>query len=54
MPKAIYAGSFDPFTMGHYDILLRASKLFEEVIIAIGTNTSKKTLFSPEEKKEMI
>lgn len=54
MPKAIYAGSFDPFTMGHYDILLRASKMFEEVIVAIGTNTSKKTLFSPEEKKEMI
>ena len=47
MPKAIYAGSFDPFTMGHYDILLRASKMFEEVIVAIGTNTSKKTLFSP-------
>lgn len=54
MPKAIYAGSFDPFTMGHYDILLRASKMFEEVIVAIGTNTSKKTLFSPEEKREMI
>ena len=54
MPKAIYAGSFDPFTMGHYDILLRASKMFEELIVAIGTNTSKKTLFSPEEKKEEL
>ncbi len=54
MSKAIYAGSFDPFTMGHYDILARASKMFEEVIVAIGTNTSKKSLFTPQEKLEMI
>lgn len=54
MTKAIYAGSFDPFTMGHLNILKRASKMFEEVIIAIGTNTSKKSLFTPEEKLEMI
>lgn len=54
MTKAIYAGSFDPFTMGHLNILDRASKLFEEVIVAIGTNTSKKSLFTPDEKQEMI
>lgn len=54
MTKAIYAGSFDPFTLGHLDILTRASAMFEEVIVAIGTNTSKKTLFSPEEKYKMI
>lgn len=54
MTKAIYAGSFDPFTMGHLDILNRASTMFEEVIVAIGTNTSKKSLFNPEEKLEMI
>lgn len=54
MARAIYAGSFDPFTMGHLDILQRAATMFEEVIVAIGTNTSKKSLFSPDEKFEMI
>jgi pantetheine-phosphate adenylyltransferase len=54
MTKAIYAGSFDPFTMGHLNILERASKMFEEIIVAIGTNTSKQALFTPEEKLEMI
>lgn len=54
MITAIYAGSFDPFTMGHLNILNRAVKMFDEVIIAIGTNTSKKSLFMPEEKLEMI
>lgn len=54
MITAIYAGSFDPFTMGHLNILNRAAKMFDEVIIAIGTNTSKKSLFMPEEKLEMI
>lgn len=54
MTKAIYAGSFDPFTMGHLNILDRGSQLFGEVIVAIGTNTSKKSLFTPDEKLEMI
>lgn len=54
MTKVIYAGSFDPFTMGHLDIVKRAAFMFEEVIIAIGTNTSKKSLFTPEEKLQMI
>lgn len=54
MVKAVYAGSFDPFTSGHLNILNRASKLFDEVIVAIVTNTAKKALFSPEEKLEMI
>lgn len=54
MTKAIYAGSFDPFTMGHLNILNRSAKMFDEVIVAIGTNTSKKSLFNPEEKLEMI
>jgi pantetheine-phosphate adenylyltransferase len=54
MTKAIYAGSFDPFTMGHLNILNRAAKMFDEVIVAIGTNTSKKSLFTPDEKIEMI
>lgn len=54
MTKAIYAGSFDPFTMGHLNILNRSAKMFEEVIVAIGTNTSKKALFTPDEKLDMI
>lgn len=54
MTKAIYAGSFDPFTMGHLNILNRGAAMFEEVVVAIGTNTSKKSLFTPEEKLEMI
>lgn len=54
MTKAIYVGSFDPLTMGHLDILKRAAIYFGEIIIAIGTNTSKKSLFTPEEKLTMI
>src|SRR5699024_11345803 len=53
MTKAIYAGSFDPFTLGHLDIVNRASKMFDEVFIALGTNTSKKSLFNADEKVEM-
>lgn len=52
--KAIYAGSFDPFTLGHLDIAKRAARFFDEVIIAIGTNTSKSTLFTPDERYELI
>ncbi|MCS6824320.1 MAG: pantetheine-phosphate adenylyltransferase [Cytophagaceae bacterium] len=42
---AIFPGSFDPFTKGHYDIVNRASKLFDELIIGIGTNSSKQRYF---------
>ena len=41
---AIYPGSFDPFTIGHLNILLKAKKIFEEVIVAIGTNPEKEML----------
>lgn len=54
MTKAIYAGSFDPFTLGHLDIVNRASSMFDEVIVALGTNTSKTSLFTADEKVEMI
>lgn len=54
MSKAIYAGSFDPITTGHVDIITRAAKIFDEVVIAVATNTSKKNLFSAEEKVDLI
>jgi len=54
MKKAILPGTFDPITLGHYDIIKRGISLFDEVIIAIGTNASKKYMFSIEERKHFI
>jgi len=51
--KAIYPGTFDPITDGHLDLILRASKLFSEVIVAIASNQGKAPLFSIEERVEM-
>jgi len=51
---AVYPGTFDPITMGHLDIIQRALNLFDKVIIAVGENVAKKTLFSLEERLEMI
>lgn len=48
--KALYAGSFDPLTMGHVDMIERAAKLYDELYVAVATNTSKKALFTGEEK----
>ena len=45
MKKAIFPGSFDPITLGHYDIIERGVTLFDELIIAIGINADKKTCF---------
>ena len=50
MKLAVYPGSFDPFTLGHKDILLRSSKIFNKVIVAIGENHGKQSLFSIEER----
>lgn len=50
----LYAGSFDPITNGHVDIIRRAAKLFDKLIVAPMTNTSKKYLFSYNEKKTFI
>jgi len=50
----IYAGSFDPVTNGHLDIIRRSSKLFDKLIVATMTNTSKNYMFSYEEKKKFI
>ena len=54
MTLAVYPGSFDPFTLGHMDILLRSLKIFDQVVIAVGVNQNKKTLFTAEERVEMI
>ncbi len=54
MRIAIYPGSFDPITNGHIDVIKRASRIFDKVIIAVGDNPAKKTLFSSEERVEMI
>jgi len=51
--KAIYPGTFDPITDGHIDLILRASKLFNEVVVAVATNQGKAPLFSLEERVEM-
>ena len=56
MPEkiAIYPGTFDPITLGHLDILQRASKLFDRVIITLAINSTKTPLFSREERLEFI
>lgn len=54
MKIAIYPGSFDPVTNGHIDVIERASKIFEKVIVAVGENPGKKSLFTNSERVEMI
>ena len=51
---ALYPGSFDPFTMGHLDIVERAAKLFDEIIVTIAENSRKAPLFSLEERITLI
>jgi pantetheine-phosphate adenylyltransferase len=51
---AVYAGSFDPITHGHEDLVKRASLRFKEVIVGIGTNSSKTPFFLPGERKQLI
>jgi pantetheine-phosphate adenylyltransferase len=52
--RAVCPGSFDPATFGHLDIIRRSARLFDEVIVAVGTNVSKNRLFEPDERVEMI
>lgn len=54
MRRAIFPGTFDPFTIGHYDIVRRGLSLFDEIVVAIGVNPDKKTLFSTEERFRRI
>ena len=52
--KALYAGSFDPLTLGHLDIIERAANLFDEVVVGVVVNLEKHSFFSFEERMEMI
>lgn len=54
MKTAIFPGSFDPFTIGHYDVVRRALQLFDKIIIGIGTNATKQPVFSVEERLKQI
>jgi len=51
---ALFPGSFDPFTNGHLDLARRAGELFDRVVIAVAHNSAKTSLFTPEERVEMI
>jgi pantetheine-phosphate adenylyltransferase len=54
MKKALFPGSFDPITLGHYDIIKRSIPLFDEIVVAIGINAEKKYMFSLEDRKRFI
>lgn len=54
MNIVVYPGSFDPITNGHYDIINRSAKVFEKVIVAVLINPDKKSLFTEEERVELI
>ena len=54
MRLALYAGSFDPFTFGHLDVLERALRLFDEVEVTVAVNANKQTLFTIEERCDLI
>ena len=54
MKKCVFAGTFDPFTVGHEDTVKKCLALFDEVIVAVAENKNKRCRFSSEERKQMI
>ncbi|MEE3362637.1 MAG: pantetheine-phosphate adenylyltransferase [Anaerovoracaceae bacterium] len=54
MIKALYAGSFDPMTCGHFDLIERSAKFCDELVVGVISNPSKVPMFSAEERKSMI
>ncbi len=54
MKNAVYPGTFDPITYGHLDVIKRGSQLFEKLIVSVGHNILKKSMFTVEERMDMI
>ncbi len=54
MRKAICPGSFDPVTVGHMDVIRRAAALFDEVVVLVAVNSAKKTMFTAQQRMEML
>ena len=54
MKRALFPGSFDPITLGHYDIIKRGVHLFDEVVVAIGINSEKNYMFPLKERQQFI
>ena len=54
MKRAVFPGSFDPFTLGHMDIVVRGTTIFDEVIVGIGANSEKQYMFSLNQRKDFI
>ena len=54
MKRAIFPGSFDPFTVGHESIVLRSLEIFDEIVVAVGVNSEKRCMFSVERRVEFI
>lgn len=54
MRTALFPGSFDPFTLGHYDVLKSALRIFEKVVVAVGYNSNKQGFFSPDNRVKII
>ncbi len=51
---AVYPGTFDPITLGHIDIITKAQKIFGDVVIAVAKNNNKNSIFTPEERMDMV
>lgn len=54
MKRAVFPGSFDPVTLGHVDVITRGAALFDEIIIAVGTNTVKNYSFSAQQRMDFL
>ncbi len=54
MKKAVFPGSFDPLTLGHCDIINKSLDLFDEIVLAIGVNSTKENMFSIDQRKKFI
>ena len=51
---AVYTGSFDPITLGHLNVIDRSRQMFDTLVVGIGVNVDKKSLFTPEERKDLV